>query len=429
MGLGACAMLLSKPCGRLRAFAPCRRPEIFDQTTSMLRFPTNALASTLEDFTAEMRAEPAEAVRMPIKLELGGGFGSAVHAAQVLGTWARLNPEPKPIVISKSFVESDATRDRFASTLPGMAAIYFSQSLDCEGTSVSRAEALGSLAKRVAAMQQENFAETLRGVGTGLCCFGGARNEFLKPLYGLATQGGVRDEGGFRKLVPRLLGSLGGGVLERMTEGQLDYLSALVYQLFLNADEHGSDDVSGARYRRSLRGVTVRTTPLQGVADLIRELDDDVALKSFLIKRASVAHPNHSAEGRAAAKLATHGPTQFVELSVFDTGPGLGLRWLAKETGAKSYGDFSVEEEHEAVLTCFEKYATTKASITFGQGLTSAVMALEKLEAFMMLRTGRVSLYQDFSVDRGKKFAPRRRFLKPLPEVAGAAFTICFKVS
>jgi len=395
----------------------------------MLRFPANALASTLENFVAEMKSAPHEAVRMPLKLELGGGFGTAVHAMQALATWARLAVDPKPLIISRHFAESDDSRDRFVSTLPGMAAAYFSPSLDCEGTSIGRTEALGSFVKRVEAMQSENFGETLRGVGAGLCCFGGARNEFLKPLYSRLGQGGVRDEGGFRRLVPRLLGSLGGGVLEKMTEGQLDYLSALVYQLFLNADEHGSDDVSGSRYRRSLRGVTVRMTPLQGVHGLIRELDDDFALKSFLAKRVAVAHPDHSAEGRAAARIATPGIAQFVELSVFDTGPGLGLRWLAKEEGAKSYADFSVEDELTAVLRCFDKYATTKASNTFGQGLTSAVMALEKLEAFMMLRTGRVSVYQDFSVHRGRKFAPRPRFLKALPEVVGAAFTICFRVS
>jgi hypothetical protein len=395
----------------------------------MLRFPANALASTLEDFVAEMRSAPGEAVRMPLKLELGGGFGTAIHAAQALATWARLGPVLQPLVISRHFAESVDSRDRFVSTLPGMAAAYFAPSLDCEGISVSRSEALGCFARRVDAMQQENFAETLRGVGTGLCCFGGARNEYLKPLYGHIGQGGVRDETGFRKLVPRLLGSLGGGVLEKLTEGQLDYLSALVHQLFLNADEHGSDDVTGSRYKRSLRGVTVRMTPLRGIHSLIRELDDDFALKSFLAKRVAVIQPDHSAEGRAVAKVATPGLAQFVELSIFDTGPGLGLRWLAKRAGAQSYADFSVEQELTAVLECFEKYATTKASNTFGQGLTSAVMALERLEAFMMLRTGRVSVYQDFSVHRGRKFAPRPRFLKALPEVAGATFTICFRVS
>lgn len=53
------------------------------------------------------------------------------------------------------------------------------------------------------------------------------------------------------------------------------------------------------------------------------------------------------------------------------------------------------------VKTCFDKHATTKASTNFGQGLTATGMALERLEAFMTLRTGRVSLYQEFSADRG----------------------------
>jgi hypothetical protein len=396
----------------------------------MLRFPSNALASTLEDFVAKMRASPGEPVRMPIKLEMGGGLGRGVHAVQVLATWARLGVERPPLVISKSFAESEATRERFASTLPGMAAVYFAKYLDCEGQHVARTDALGIVAPRVDAMQRENFPNTLRGVGTALCCFGGARNEFLKPLYGLPRQGSVRDEGGFRLLVPRLLASVGGGILERMNSGQLDYLSALVYQLFLNADEHGSNDAFGERYASSMRGITIRTTSLHDVSGLIVELDDDIALKSFLLRQTKVAHPDHSAEGRAAAaKAPPSGPPQFVELSVFDTGPGLGLRWLSKTSGARSYGDFTVAQEQEAVLTCFDKYATTKASERFGQGLTAAVMALERLDAFMMLRTGRVSLYQDFSADRGKRFAPKRRFLKALPEMAGTAFTICFKVN
>ncbi len=121
---------------------------------------------------------------------------------------------------------------------------------------------------------------------------------------------------------------------------------------------------------------------------------------------------------------------RLVELSVFDTGPGLGLRWLSGAKGYTCYADFDEDEELEAIQTCFEKHSTTKASQFSGLGLTMALMAMKRLNAFMTLRTGRVGLYQDFSVEKTEAFKPRRRFAprQRLSEIAGTAYTIWFRV-
>ncbi len=149
---------------------------------------------------------------------------------------------------------------------------------------LDRYSALEAVAPRVDAMQREEFQDTLRGVGTALCYFVGARNEYLKPLYEVPEPGRVREEGDFRLLLPRILRGLSSGRMSKLNEGQLDYLCALVYQLFLNADQHGAYDVSGARYSPGVRGITARLTVLDDIASLIRYAGDDRALRIYLAR-------------------------------------------------------------------------------------------------------------------------------------------------
>lgn len=393
----------------------------------MLKFPVNALPRSLEVFLREVCQAPGQSLRMPIQLKWGGGLGGAVSAVQVIATWARLHDGGNPLVLPPAFAEHESTQDRFASTLPGMAALYFSGSVTCGASEISRYKALEAVAPRVTAMQRGEFQDTLRGVGAALVCFAGAKSEFLKPLYARPNPGGVRDHSDFRILIPRMLSSLGPSIVEHLSEGQLDLLSALVQQLFLNTDEHGSSDASGNPYNTGMRGITTRVTTIESVSSLVKYAGDDTTLRSYLSKLALL--PSRPGQDMQDKKL-PGGGMRLVELSVFDTGPGLGLRWLSGAKGYTCYADFDEDEELEAIQTCFEKHSTTKASQFSGLGLTMALMAMKRLNAFMTLRTGRVGLYQDFSVEKTEAFKPRRRFAprQRLSEIAGTAYTIWFRV-
>jgi hypothetical protein len=290
-----------------------------------------------------------------------------------------------------------------------------------------RYKALEAVAPRVTAMQRSQFQDTLRGVGAALVCFAGAKNEYLKPLYARPVPGAVRDHSDFRILIPRMLASLGVGLAERLTEGQLELLSALVQQLFLNTDEHGSFDAGGARYEVGMRGITTRVTTIDSVSSMMKYAGDDTALRAYLSKLALL--PSNPGEVVSDKKL-PEGPMRLVELSVFDTGEGLGLRWLSESKGYMRYSDFDEVEEFSAIETCFAKHSTTKASQFSGLGLTMALMAMKRLNAFMTLRTGRMSLYQDFSVSSTAAFAPKRRYgpKRRLSVAAGTSYTVWFRV-
>lgn len=394
----------------------------------MLHFPTNALTRPLEDFLREVKQGPGQAMQMPVQLKWGGGVGSGVHALQIVASWARADGSNRTLQLPVSFSDNAITRERFASTIPGMAALYFAQGIRCGDKFVDRYKALEAVAPRVAAMQSSAFRDTLRGQGVALCCFHGAKSEFLRTLYGNPMPGEVRPVSDFRVLLPRLLEDIGPRAIGMLNEGQLDYLSALVYQLFLNADEHGSYAPDGERYDSGIRGIVLRMTTIPSIKELVGLAGDDTPFRTYISKLGHVSQ--YSSTGEEPKPTQRTGPTRLIEISVFDTGPGMGLRWLADKVGRRSYAEFSPEEELEAVQTCFRKHATTKASQYFGQGLPVAIGAMKRLNAFMSLRTGRLSLYQDFSRMDTVEFQPKNRFPKrtSLPAIAGTGYTICFKV-
>lgn len=400
----------------------------------MLTFPTNALADSLERFLADVHNGPGQALRSPIKLDWGGAVGGAVQGVQVIATWAQMPEANRTLRLAGAFGQAGTTRERFASTLPGMAALYFSKAIESDGETFSRFKALEGVGQRVQAMQTGEFHETLRGPGVALCCFGGARNEFLRALYERPEPQQVRSLPDFTVLMQRLMQAAGDSASRALNEGQVAYLSALVHQLFLNADEHGSYDESGMRFEEMMRGIVLRVTPISKAQSLVSAAANDTPLRGYISRLvATTAARKEGSAGDAEKTDKVHSPSRplwLVELSVFDTGPGLALRWLSGKEGLSDPAAMSTEQELEAVQTCFRKHATTKDSAFRGEGLMVALRAMRKLQAFMTLRTGRFSLYQDFSRggEAATEFRPLHRFAKRpvLSRIAGTAYNITF---
>jgi len=314
-----------------------------------------------------------------------------------------------------------------------MAALYFSKTIETDGEAFSRFKALEVVGQRVQAMQLGAFQETLRGPGVALCCFGGARNEFLRALYELPEPQHVRSLPDFTVLMQRLLQAAGDSASRALNEGQMAYLSALVYQLFLNADEHGSYDARGMRLEEAMRGIVLRVTPVSKARSFVAASPNDTPLRGYISRLVATTGGRKDGRGGDSDKTETDQssrPLWLVELSVFDTGPGLALRWLSGKEGLTDAASMSTEKELEAVQTCFRKHATTKDSAFRGEGLMVALRAMRKLQAFMTVRTGRYSLYQDFSrgSEAATEFKPLHRFAKQpvLKRIAGTAYNITF---
>lgn len=401
--------------------------------STMILLPRQSSLADLESLIFKIRQSPSQDLRLPIQVSRGGAFAFQALAVQAVATWARLHEGIRQLQLSPSFSEDETTRERLGGGLLGMCSLYFADQVKSGETVLSRASALEAVAPRVFAMNEYRYHDTVRGRNAALCCFEGAKLEFVRSLYAIPRRGSaedttVRSVSQFKDILVGMLEACSSGASRSLTPSQLEVLASLVHQLFKNADVHTQTDARGSIYENGVRGIQVREVVISDEEAFDDFVSDDRALHAYLTKLGNRGVVRRSGEHGKEARLTEWKSQAFVEITVFDTGPGLALRWLSSKSGAMSYADVSRDDELEAVKACFSLHTTTHSSTTRGDGLAIAMDAMKELSAFMFLRTGRMALYQDFSSKEHVGFKPQLRYggKKQLGEVAGASYSICF---
>lgn len=158
-------------------------------------------------------------------------------------------------------------------------------------------------------------------------------------------------------------------------------LGAILHELVKNTHEWARTDEHGVPLLRSVRGLLAQghSWAEAQVADVA---SGSRPLATYL------AHPQlRSAEGR----------WRFLELSVFDSGPGLARRWLMTRPQSAADRDHpTLEEEYRACHECFLRWNSSSGAGHKGLGLYEVLQMLSQVGAFFRVRTGRLSLYRDF---------------------------------
>ena len=398
----------------------------------MITLPRQTTFAGLEQFLREVRQAPGQDLKLPVQVSHGGAFSFSAVAIQCIATWARLHEGKRRIQLAPNFADDVNTRARVAGALYAMSGLYFAHEVIAGSRIVPRSEALEPVAPRVFAMQDYQYQDTLRGPNVALCCFEGAKLEFLQSLYAVPHRGApenttVRSASEFASILPRMIEACAAGASSALTEAQTLALAQLVHQLFKNADVHSASDAQGRPYDAGVRGIQVREVRIADEATASAFESDDRALQVYLSKLGRRPLIRQLGAQGMEGRLDAWRSSSFIEITVFDTGPGLALRWLARHKGISRYAEIGREEELEAVKACFQLHATTHSAAMKGDGLPIALGAMKQLRAFMFLRTGRLALFQDFSSGEHSAFAPRHRYgARHLAEAAGATYSICF---
>lgn len=401
---------------------------------TMITLPRQATFASLEQFLRDVRQSPSQDLKLPTHINFGGAFSFSAVAIQCIATWARLHEGKRRIQLAPNFADDANTQARVAGTLFSMSGLYFAHEVIARNQIISRTKALEFVAPRVFAMQDYRYQDTLRGPSAALCCFEGAKLEFLHSLYVAPRRGDpvtttIRSASEFASILPRMLDACSADTSSALTDSQTLTLAQLVHQLFKNADVHTISDVEGNLYDSGVRGIQVREVRIANEAAFSAFVSEDRALGAYLTKlgRRNLVRKRESSGMKAL--LDPWASSSFIEITVFDTGPGLALRWLSRHKGITSYSEVSRDEELEAVKACFQLHASTHSAAMKGDGLPIALSAMKELQAFMFLRTGRLALFQDFSSGEHVQFSPRHRFgARHLAETAGATYSICFPI-
>ncbi|MDP3166774.1 MAG: hypothetical protein Q8N06_15155 [Hydrogenophaga sp.] len=398
----------------------------------MIILPRQTTFAGLEQFLRDVRQSPGQDLSLPMQVSHGGSFSFSAVAVQCIATWARLHGGKRRLNLAPNFADDENTQARVAGSLFSMSGLYFAQEIVAGRQVIPRHRALQAVAPRVFAMQDYQYQDTLRGQSAALCCFEGAKLEFLNSLYAAPRRGSpetttIRSASEFASILPRMLDACATGASTALTTQQTLALAQLVHQLFKNADVHTSSDADGRLYDSGVRGIQVREVRIADEAVFAAFVSEDRALHAYLTKLGNRHLIREQGARGMETRLDAWQSSRFIEITVFDTGPGLALRWLARRKGITRYAEVDREQELEAVKACFQLHATTHSAAMKGDGLPIALGAMKDLQAFMFLRTGRLALFQDFSSGLHSEFAPRHRYgQRHLAEAAGATYSICF---
>ncbi|PNG41280.1 ATP-binding protein [Pseudomonas fluorescens] len=375
----------------------------------------------IEDLYQSLGTDPN--LRLPISMSHGGGLGVDAALAQFIVTWARACE--KAVLHLHAAAGDNAMRQitQLAQSAAGFSALIMCAEVHAQDHQViDKRTALIAIRPLVDAMFEGELRYTAGARGArptviNLFSVNYAKREFIKPFYFDHAEPKVQPKTWFSTLVEKSSMLMNArGDRGTLLKSGLPALGSVLWELISNADQHAVTDVDGNKYKKALRGTSIKLNRMSR-QDALEYSANEPELARFILKRFLTAEV-----------------LDFLEISVIDSGPGLARRWLTAKEGrpVESLEELSHETELQATLDCFKKHVTSKPqSPNSGMGLHNAVQALNKLKAFVRVRTGRLSLHQAFQgSDEIMEFDPSIRYGgRVLATVEGTVFTICIPVN
>jgi hypothetical protein len=151
---------------------------------------------------------------------------------------------------------------------------------------------------------------------------------------------------------------------------------SMLHELFSNTHKWARTEIGGEVVRNSIRGINSR---VHLAVDMERQLQQEDTVSPI---------------GRYLRNL---GPATnrllLYEVSVFDTGPGLASRMKDKEISESE----PPEVEYSAIMECLKKGMSSSGQIGRGIGLYKVLKTLTASKGLLLLRSGRMDLYRDFT--------------------------------
>lgn len=334
--------------------------------------------------------------------------GGEVSVAQFIVTWAQ-----KTSAMLRTYIEgTTATQiEDLTRRLYGLVgALCAGSVIDVRGNDITEAVQDAAL-ERLSALQGIRPKQAFRGPSTEVVCADHLGMGAPYLLYERLASGGqaLRSRRDFSSLGAWLIrATFPLEYIQAVDSGLPEALGGLLFELLSNTEDHGMVGADGDLLRKSIR--------------LIKTNHWGVTPASL----AAMASDFHPLARYAESLTPPTGASQIhlFELSVLDSGPGFACSWTRRPLE-----DMTLAEEEHAVRQCFGS-GTSKNHNRFGQGLLHVTRVLRAEGGFLRLRTGRLSMYVDYSAQGAVAGASDalRRWLpdgnEPLAPVAGSLLTV-----
>lgn len=344
---------------------------------TVLEIGSQATIPIVESYLEQLNAATFSELRLPKKPIKSAALGGDAALIQCILTWARTNPNGSvitPLELGNGDDEARSLKHLASRSYSFIAMLAASDVLAADQSTSIRTRTNRACSGRVDAM-----AEGLQGAAFGhrtfLSCVDHSTKGNIPAFY--FSDGTLRNRNEFADLAEELLLSRAAGFTKRnIATRTREGLGLILYELFKNTHDWGRTDLSHAPLRPSLRGMLfTRLNMLTSGAT--SSAGGNSRLESFVKHMGEKSHDEY---------------VRFLEFSIFDSGPGLAARWLSQPIDS----NVSMRQELEACFECLSKHKTTSGASTRGLGLFDVMKTLNELDAYVRLRTGRLSLCRSF---------------------------------
>jgi hypothetical protein len=396
----------------------------------MIRLKKSIKRADLERLIDNLGGLASESISLPLAFNTSSGFGLTPLVIQLLATWSRKQSNPTLRMFSENTTEYMLA---FASTPHGAAAIYFAQFVEFNDKTTVRAASMRKyIVPTLLAMQAMEFRKTIRGPGVQFASYASSANEWIRPMYPDGSESSYRPSHLFSDLLLKAVTSFNRRAVNNIQVEDFAYIGSILFELFQNTHQHARRNLKGELFQKSVRAIYIRYFPFEETVDSnLSELD--IAIRRFITtsilakggrqptrKENIERYENLISQGSEVSQ-ARHSRTDFLEICVYDTGVGLVENWKSTRK------PLTTLTEVELINECFKVGASSKKTPNSGMGLPNAIRSLNLLGAFLLLRTHRQCLYQDFTRRDTESFSPKS--IKPgngseLSLIEGTSFTL-----
>lgn len=360
-----------------------------------MKIEGNLSLSSLEQAVAEASSVDPGRLRLPIKPRVNSP-GVEASLIQAIVTWTRNQPtEPLELYLSDETDQRRDQLDKFIRKQPvglvstgmasGVVSIGDDRPLGVQPLIEDHFESFRNPPSRETQMdlfeaEKSEWSEsTIPAMGPKLflACLDHFANGRIPHLYVDKTN--LRTRAEFNSLVQTLLRKLSnptaipGARTVPFKPELMAGISRIVFELFDNTHKWAVDDADGRQLSSSARGILLKlhTVSANSVSEKVNGTEPLENYFSHWVKEEE--------------------SLRFIEISIFDSGPGLAARKLRRPLTSND----TTSQEFGAICDCFRKHSTTSNQSGRGLGLYYMMKTLTELNGFVRLRSGRLCLYRD----------------------------------
>lgn len=243
---------------------------------------------------------------------------------------------------------------------------------------------------------QQNWPDLAVNESSAIICLDSYSQGLPKQIYPYEGEDRLTDWDGFRNVIDGLIRSVAS---EEDVRGKINdranQISTIILELFKNTHDHARHSADGKIIGDSIRGLYARFYPIENLNSSIAEKGDESLNQAEKYVQLLMRTPQRQIKKRDLSG--------FLEITIFDSGPGLAAKWLGG-----NISNYSPQEQLAAVMECFGKGRSSLSTSSRGFGLWKVLEELKNLKGMIRVRTNRVhalrqyAMIQDLFTDQHK---------------------------